>query len=89
MSHEPLEVDPLRTPLEEGYFTGIYVRALGLDGNIGTYDILELTRESLLRWLDADNDPQRVLHVVQILLGHDPGEGLTSPERKDAQARPM
>ena len=62
-----LEVDPARRSLPE---TGIYVRAVGPDGWLNTYDIVHLTPESLLEWLGED--PDRPIATVLVLLRHHP-----------------
>lgn len=51
---ELLSTEQLRADAErEGFHgnTGIYVRAVFLDGKYGSADIMELDRVSLLRWL--------------------------------------
>ena len=50
--------------------TGIFVRAEH-DGKWDAYDIAELTKESLLRWLRSrDGDNKWAEDCVGILLGH-------------------
>lgn len=60
-------VDPERlAPGERA--TGIYVRARDASG-WGTYDIAQLTRESLMTWLRSDD--RLAERVVAMLLGHE------------------
>jgi hypothetical protein len=62
-------VDPERVGLGP---TGIYVRAM-LEGKWGSYDIAELDRDSLSRWLRSrGGSNQFAEHVVMLLLGHSP-----------------
>ena len=49
--------------------TGIYVRAIGTDGQWGNYDIAELDRESLDSWLRSRDSIDWPINVVMILLG--------------------
>jgi hypothetical protein len=62
--------DPERVHLPE---TGIFVRALDLDGKFDAIDISHLTKESLLAWL-RDKKPVFVEGVVLVLLGHSRGD---------------
>lgn len=63
-----LTVDPAR--LSEGP-TGIYVRAKGPEGRFGTYDIFDLTKESLTAWLKSrGGNNEWAENTVLILLGH-------------------
>ena len=48
--------------------TGIYVRAVGLNGRWGSHDIAELDAPSLLAWLRSHDGMAE--NVVGILLGH-------------------
>lgn len=55
---------------------GIYVRAKGCDERIGSYDIAELDRDSLLRFLRSrGGDNEWAENVVLVLLGHTQNEG--------------
>jgi hypothetical protein len=68
-----LRTDPLRErlPEEEQPHTGLYIRALGVDGKWITADICMLDKESLLRWLRSrGGDNPWAEDVVGILLGH-------------------
>jgi hypothetical protein len=49
--------------------TGIYVRAMGLDGKWGSYDIAELDRRSLLAWA-KEKDRLWLENLILVLLGH-------------------
>lgn len=50
--------------------TGIYVRAT-LRGKWGSYDIVHLTKESLIEWLHKDGGDNKLAeNCVGILLGH-------------------
>ena len=49
--------------------TGIFVRAVGLDGKYGSFDIAQLDRPSLLRWV-KEHDRLWLENLVLILLGH-------------------
>lgn len=63
-----LHVDPER--LEFADLTGIYVRAK-LNDKFGTYDIAQLTKDSLLEWLTSRGGFNPWAEdVVGILLGH-------------------
>lgn len=59
-----LMVDPERLDLE----TGIFVRAVH-NGEWGSYDIAELTKESLMDWMRYHDDVFRT-RVVLLVLGH-------------------
>lgn len=51
--------------------TGIYVRAKHENGHFGSFDIAELTRESLLVWLRSRGGYNPWAEdVVGVLLGH-------------------
>lgn len=66
---EPFEVDPQRVERDG---TGVYVRAL-FEGAYGSYDLVTLKRESLLRWLREAADPMmRAEAVILSLLEHEP-----------------
>lgn len=58
-----LYVDPERLEQLE---TGIFTRAKNGD-NWGSYDIAELTRESLLEWLNGNKDMMEkvILHLLE------------------------
>lgn len=54
--------------------TGIYVRAVDAAGRWGSFDIAELSTESLFAWLRSRGGRNAWAEsVVLILLGHDPG----------------
>ena len=77
-----LHVDPARkVPEGTEPGTGIYVRAK--DGEKwGSFDIMELTKESLLLWLRSRGDMSPwAENTVGILLGYD--VPLTDPEEKN------
>lgn len=51
--------------------TGIFVRAMSPEGKWDSYDIVLLTKESLLEWLRSrGGDNPYAEQVVCILLGH-------------------
>lgn len=63
-----LKVDPARMDRPT---TGIYVRALDVDGKPGTIDINCLDKESLHHWLRSrGGDNPWAEHVVALLLDH-------------------
>lgn len=62
-----MHVDPRRAHLPE---TGIYVRALSLDGTWGSEDIAHLHRDGLDAWLRSRPTPDWPISVVMVLLGH-------------------
>ena len=66
-----LRVDSDRGSLNRALngFTGIYVRAMGLDGKYGSYDIAELDRHSLLSWT-KEKDRLWLENLILILLKH-------------------
>jgi hypothetical protein len=66
-----LRVDPDRGSINcdlHGH-TGIYIRAIGLDGKWGSYDIAELDRASLLSWVKG-KDRLWLENLVLVMLGH-------------------
>lgn len=64
---EELKVDKKRIGFGE---TGIFIRAKK-DNKWGSYDISELTKESLLSWLKSrGGDNKWAENAVGILLGH-------------------
>lgn len=66
-----LRVDPSRADAYEGY-TGIFVRALGVDEKWGNADIAQLNRISLIAWLRKNGEKESSLaeRIVLHLLGH-------------------
>ena len=51
--------------------TGIFVRAIGQDGRLGTFDIAELDSDSLTAWLNRDGGSNPLAeNCVRIMLGH-------------------
>lgn len=71
-----LKVDPARVDSEEWVFTGVMVRALGVDGKWGNADIAQLDKESLVAWLRHTNEQVNTLaeRTILVLLGHNPHE---------------
>lgn len=52
--------------------TGIYTRAIGQDGRWGSYDIAELDRDSLVRFIRSRGEVSAwAVHIILIMLGHD------------------
>lgn len=65
-----LNVDPVR---KDGGSTGIFVRAVDVDGRLRPVDIVELDRPSLMAWLRSRGGDNRWAEdVVLRLLGHEP-----------------
>jgi len=65
---EAYTVDPKRLEQERG--TGVFVRAL-YNGKMGNFDICNLDRDSLLRWLRSRGGANEwAEQCVLILLGH-------------------
>lgn len=66
-----LKVDPDRGSINRDLHgsTGIFIRARGLDGNYGSYDIAELDRPSLVEWVKG-RDRLWLEHLVLTLMGH-------------------
>jgi len=57
-------------PTRLGWFgTGIYVRAISVNGRYTNIDIGELDKESLKIWL-ADKPRDYLLDIIGILMGH-------------------
>ena len=51
--------------------TGIFVRAIGQDGRLGTFDSAELDSDSLTAWLNRDGGRNPLAeNCVRIMLGH-------------------
>lgn len=51
--------------------TGIYIRAIGLDGRWGSYDIAQLDKPSLTAWLRSGGGHNELAeNTVALLLGH-------------------
>jgi hypothetical protein len=71
---EPLRTDPAREGEPAHSVTGIYVRAQDSGGHWGSFDIAELTRESLLAWLSEvrPDGHNNAVYVVLALLEHPP-----------------
>ena len=65
-----LHTDPKRIGRQHGR-SRIYVRAKGPQG-FDTYDLAELTRESLLVWLRSRGSAEWSENVVCVLLGYAP-----------------
>lgn len=64
-----LTIDPTRVGQVP---TGIPIRARGPDGGWGTFDIFDLTRDSLKTWLRSrGGENEWAENVVLILLGHE------------------
>lgn len=81
MSDQKLHVDPSRIGLGE---SGIYIRAVGPEGKWGTFDIVDLDKESLLTWLRSrGGDNPWAEDVVGILLGHGHLHPLPEPPNGD------
>ncbi len=55
-----------------GMNTGIYVRAVDEDGHWGSHDIAELTKQSLINWIEfkSEENPAHAMEVLLILLKH-------------------
>lgn len=52
--------------------TGIYTRAIGRDGRWDSFDIAELDRDSLVRFIRSRGEVSTwAVHLVLIMLGHD------------------
>lgn len=68
-----LQVSParsMRAKVDNNY-TGIYVRAR-YNGRIDNYDIIELDRDSLVRWLKSRGGSNEwAENTVLLLLGHE------------------
>ncbi len=51
--------------------TGIYIRAIGQDGRLGSYDMAELDAESLTQWLKRDGGDNKLAeNCVRVMLDH-------------------
>lgn len=69
--NQTLKTDSEREINYNGY-SGILVRAVGKDGKWGSFDIAELTRESLIAWLKSHGgDNPHAENTVAVLLGHE------------------
>lgn len=65
-----MKIDPTRTDLPE---TGIYVRALNVEGRWDNIDLAHLDKESVLEFLQSrGGDNQWAENTVGVLLGHGP-----------------
>lgn len=64
-----LHTDPAREGVDVG--TGVFVRAIGVDGKWDAYDVAELTRDSMHDFA-ASRGPVSdwALGLLDILLGH-------------------
>lgn len=68
----PLRVDPLREKARHGT-TGCYIRAVNGEGVVADYDIAELDKVSLLRFLRTGGQKNELAeNTVGMLLGHGP-----------------
>lgn len=66
-----LSTDPDRENEKMHGLTGIFVRAYGFDGRIGSYDIAELDSFSLTEFLHRDGGSNPLAeNTVRIMLGH-------------------
>jgi len=65
---EDLNVDPTRIG-EVWELTGVYIRAKGPDGRWGSFDIVQLDRESLRAFLE-EKPKKWSVDLVGILCGH-------------------
>lgn len=61
-----MKIDPKR--IGQWGESGIFVRAQDPDGKWGSFDLVELDKESLLQFLNLK--PSMAINVVGILLGH-------------------
>ena len=69
---KPLKTDPLRETDHLHGLTGIFVLAIGKDGEKGAYDIAELDAESLTAFLSRDGGSNPLAeNCVRAMLGHD------------------
>lgn len=68
---DPLKIDPQRDAEDP---TGIYVRAQHPDGKWDSVDLSNLTRQSVVDWLEdkAVANPAYPIQVVLALLDHQP-----------------
>jgi len=52
--------------------TGIFVRGRRTTGEYGSIDIMHLTRDSLIDWLESRKDVDLARNTVLLILGHIP-----------------
>ena len=62
-----MRIDPNREWHMPG--TGIYTRARGSDGQFGSFDIVNLDKESLMEWMKS-KEPEFLRNLVAMLLDH-------------------
>lgn len=66
---DDLMIHPDRVGPNYREVTGVYVRAKTPDGRWVNADVIQLTKEPLLRWM-AEREPDTPTQLVLILMGH-------------------